>query len=235
MRYLVFSDIHGNSLAFDQFLIDIKNTEYDKLVFLGDFLGYYYEPEKIIDYCMSNDVVCLLGNHDQYFLQMLDGAIEQNELVNRYGHSYAIAKETISKRSVQYLRTLDSSLAIKQAEQASVLFCHGSPLDTLNGRIYPDTSLSPFTEAVEDFDFVICGHTHHKMIRKLGNTTFINPGSLGQQRDGRGCSYLSIDTITREFNFHVISYDIAKLESLIDQHDNGNQRFKSVLRRTPAS
>ena len=221
MRYLVFADVHGNALAFDQFLIDIRHVAHDKLVFLGDFVGYYYDPERIIQYCIEHDVICLLGNHDWNFLQMLDGHVEQDVLVGKYGHSYIRAIQTLSERSVSFLRTLQPVLTVTHPPEASILFCHGSPLDWLNGRIYPDTDLALFRERVAEFDFVIAGHTHHKMARSLEHTTFLNPGSLGQQRDGRGCSYLLLDSSTREFTFRVVSYDITKLEALVDEFDGG--------------
>lgn len=227
MRYVIFSDIHGNVLAFNQFLKDIAHLNYDKLIFLGDFVGYYYEPETIIRYCIDHSITCLLGNHDAYFLKMLDGELSEDTLVTRYGSSYAHARETISPRSITFLRTLDST-----AQDGSILFCHGSPLDPLNGRIYPDTDLVPFRDAVKNYTHVISGHTHHKMSRTLGSTIFLNPGSLGQQRDGRGCSYLLLDTNTNEASFKTVDYDIATLESEIDAYDGGNERLKSVLRRT---
>jgi putative phosphoesterase len=233
MRYIVFSDIHGNGFSFDQFLIDIKRVDYDKLVFLGDFVGYYYDSARIIDYCISNNVLCLLGNHDSYFLKMIDGVLDEDLLVSKYGHSYIHAKKTISERGVEFLRTLNSSLVVDQPKMASVLFCHGSPLDFLDGRIYPNSDLNIFQSAVTQFDFVVNGHTHHKMDRRLGRTCFLNPGSLGQQRDGLGCSYLVLDTSRHEFFFGVVKYDISKLESLIDEFDEGNEMLKSVLKRTP--
>ena len=71
------------------------------------------------------------------------------------------------------------------------------------------------------------------MARVFEDTIFLNPGSLGQQRDGRGCSYLILDTEKRNYTFHVVSYDISELEVNIDFHDPGNSKIKSVLRRIP--
>lgn len=231
MRYVIFSDIHGNGLSFDSFITEIVNIKYDQLVFLGDFVGYYYDSERIIRFCSENGVLCLLGNHDSYFLDMLDGRLGMNQLVSRYGHSYAHAKETILADSVDFLKSLQSRHIIAEPKMRRVLLCHGSPLDPLEGRIYPDTDILPFGNTVSAFDYVICGHTHHKMTRFLGDTVFLNPGSLGQQRDGRGCSYLILDTLAGEHSFHTVDYDIEMLERQIDRFDAGNDRLKQVLRR----
>ena len=233
MKYLVFSDIHGNAFAFREFLADIQGLEYDRLIFLGDFIGYYYDSEEIISYCRDNNITCVLGNHDDYFLKMLDDDLEEEFLVSRYGHSYSKARETVSKQNIEFLRSLPSSLVISEPE-SKLLFCHGSPADLLNGRVYPDTDLAQFEPLVAGYSHVILGNTHYKMSRKHKDTLYLNPGSLGQQRDGRGCSYMLLDT-QNGVDFRVVSYDIGALESQIDNYDNGNERLKSVLRKSTAT
>ena len=234
MRYIIFSDIHGNNFAFDGFLKDIKNIQYDRVIFLGDFIGYYYSPEIIIQTCIDMGFKCLLGNHDSYFLKMIDGEIKESELVSRYGYSYSMAKKTVSENSISFLRSL-SPLYIEQSNSdCKILFCHGSPASALNGRIYPDSSLVKYYPKVLKYTYVIFGHTHHKMTKKIEKITFINPGSMGQQRDGKGCSYVLLDTENGEIEFKTITYDIDELEKQVDSFDNGNPRLKKVLRRSLA-
>lgn len=233
MRYVIFSDIHGNGFSFQKFLEDIQELEYDEIVFLGDFVGYYYDSESIIAHCINNGIKCLLGNHDSYFLRMLDGDLDINDLVAKYGSSYAHAKNNITDKSIRFLRNLRPFFYENVPAFGAILFCHGSPIDYVEGRIYPDTPLDNFEPYVEGFRYVICGHTHHKMVRQLGTTTFLNPGSLGQQRDGKGCSYVVFDTDTNAYSFRTVNYDIDALESLVDSFDRGSERLKKVLRRTP--
>ena len=233
VRYIIFSDIHGNNHAFEKFLEDIECIKYDRVIFLGDFIGYYYNPEAIIQVCIDKEFLCLLGNHDSYFIKMLDGEIDESSLVNRYGNSYARARETVSKRSISFLRSLNPSYFDREDLNCSIFFCHGSPLDPINGRIYPNSSLKRYCSSLSDISYVIFGHTHHKMLEEIDGITFINPGSLGQQRDGLGCSYVLLDTDLRHVVFNTIAYDIAALEKEIDRFDNGSARLKNVLRRLP--
>lgn len=230
MKYLVFSDIHGNAFAFREFLNDIKKLQFDRVICLGDFVGYYYDSDEIIRYCKDNQIECVLGNHDDYFLKMLDGELKQEFLVSRYGHSYSRAKEAVSKQSIEFLRSLQPSLTLSDESGDKLFFCHGSPVDLINGRVYPDTDLAQFEPLVAEYSYVVFGNTHHKMVRKYKDTLYLNPGSLGQQRDGRGCSYMLIDT-KNGVDFKIVSYDIGALESQIDKYDSGNERLKSVLRR----
>lgn len=231
MKYLIFSDIHGNASSFRQFLADVNKLQYDRIIFLGDFIGYYYDSEEIIRYCQNNNVTCLLGNHDNNFLRMLKGELEEDVMVAKYGSSYLRAKKTISKQSIEFLTSLKTSLVLTDEFSLKLFFCHGSPLDLLNGRVYPDTDLSQFESLVSGYSYVILGHTHHKMIRKHQDVIYLNPGSLGQQRDGQGCSFILLDT-QKGPNFKIVSYDIDRIESQIEQYDNGNMQLMSVLRRS---
>lgn len=235
MKYLIFSDVHGNAFAFKAFLAEIEKVSYDKIIFLGDFIGYYYDSEEIIQACMSRQMTCILGNHDDYFLKLLAGDIEEAHLVSRYGHSYTHARQTLSAQSIGFLRSLPTSLALSDEMGCELLFCHGSPVDFLNGRVYPDTDLSQFEPMVATYSHVILGNTHYKMSREHCGVRYLNPGSLGQQRDGLGCSYMLLEPHANEVEFRTIHYDIEALESQIDTYDNGNERLKSVLRKVAAT
>lgn len=232
MNLIFFSDIHGNNHAFDMFIQSLSaQKEQFELVFLGDFIGYYYGANEIISYCRENKVSCILGNHDKYFLDILDGKLDLDKYVKKYGLSYEIALNTVSKENIDFLRKLDTNKILTSIDK-NIYICHGSPLDNLEGRIYPDTDLSIFEASVKGFNYVVTGHTHHKMVRSYGSTTFLNPGSLGQQRDGKGCSYMILDLEKNIHSFHVINYSIAALEREIDQYDKGRNGLKEVLRRS---
>ncbi len=231
MKLIVFSDIHGNNHSFNEFIKDLsfRKDEFTTL-FLGDFIGYYYNPNEIIDYCRQNAFVCVLGNHDQYFLDVVDGKIGIDELIKKYGESYRLAINSISKENLYFLRQLDK-FKIIEFNNKRVYFCHGSPLDNLEGRIYPETDLSIFEKSIEGYDYVLTGQTHHKLYKIFKSTVFLNPGSLGQQRDGKGCSYMIIDLEKNLYDFRVVEYDIKRLEDEIDLYDMGWSKLKSVLRR----
>jgi putative phosphoesterase len=232
MKICFFSDVHGNNLAFNQFLKATKsNKEISEIIFLGDFVGYYYSPEEIISYCRLNNIQCILGNHDQNLLDIIDKKIEIKAMVEKYGHSYKRAIDTISSENINFLRKLPK-FKILELNGKSLFVCHGSPEDLLSGRIYPDTDLSKYSNLIEKYDYIITGQTHHKLAKNLGKLFFLNPGSIGQQRDGQGCSYLILDLKKNTFSFHTIEYDITKLEEQIDLYDKGWVKLKEVLRRS---
>ena len=72
MRIAVFSDIHGYQYSLKKFCEQVKTDHCDLIVFLGDVFGYYYGQHECLEMlsCMDG-LVCLLGNHDQNFLDLL--------------------------------------------------------------------------------------------------------------------------------------------------------------------
>ena len=231
MKVCFFADVHGNDLSFERFATALKLTnDVSEVFFLGDFIGYYYNPNDIITHCRLNHFQCILGNHDQTFLNIIDGKVKVEKMVERYGHSYLKAIKTISVENINFLRQLPKYMIV-YLENKRLLLCHGSPEDYLNGRIYPDTDLSGYMDLVKKYDYIVTGHTHHKLAKPLGTLLFLNPGSLGQQRDGLGCSYLILDLTKNSHNFHTVKYDITALERRIDRYDDGWVRLKEVLRR----
>lgn len=233
MKIIFFSDVHGNKYSFESFLEQIKEDGADKIIFGGDALGYYYYADEIINYLRRSDIVCLLGNHDKMFLDVIDHVIDENELVKKYGDSYRDIVSKISRENVDFLRGLDTRLEL-EINGLKLGFFHGGPADDLLQRIYPDTILD--VEEFKDYDYVFLGHTHHKLVKNIGGCTILNPGSLGQQRDGKGCSYVEFDTEKCEFEIKTVEYDIALLEQdicHIERNKKMRERLIEVLYRKP--
>lgn len=231
MKLRFFSDIHGNNYAFKAFIDSISvDKTVNETVFLGDFMGFYYGSNEIISFCREQNITCVLGNHDKYFLDLLDGKIQLDHLRSKYGNSYELALKSLDSKNIDFLRKLNTHKVFIYGN-IRVYVCHGSPIDNLEGRIYPDTDLSKFEKIMRSYKYVVTGHTHHRMERRFGATRFLNPGSLGQQRDGKGCSYLTLDLTTGNSTFHVVEYPIIKLEKDIDRYDHGLPVLKEVLRR----
>ena len=66
MKIAIISYIHANLDAFQLVLSNIKRDNVEKILIAGDFIGYYYHPEKVINICMyREDIFCIKGNHDQ--------------------------------------------------------------------------------------------------------------------------------------------------------------------------
>ncbi|MBQ9065616.1 MAG: metallophosphoesterase family protein [Blautia sp.] len=234
MRIIFLSDAHGNQYAMRIFFEMLPSFEYDKVIFGGDAVGYYYGGDEVIDMLRKNSVCCLLGNHDRMLLDVLDGVITEESLILKYGNSYRDAKSILKSDNIEFLRGLKSRMEIS-ADGLNMVFVHGSVTDPLNGRVYPDAVFDDVTP-YRGIDYVFCGHTHHKMEKHAGSTVIINPGSIGQQRDGKGCTFMLFDTVTRRSEIHEVRYDIPALVKEIEEREDSEKmrgRLIEVLYRKP--
>jgi predicted phosphodiesterase len=96
---------------------------------------------------------------------------------------------------------------------------HASPTgDLYDYHIIPDASDEALTEAIEgiEADFILLGHTHLPMLRTIGKTTIINPGSIGQPRHGDSRASYAIWE-DGETNFYRGIYDVDQTIALLEQ------------------
>lgn len=230
MRICFFSDIHGNKYVLENFFSQVMNYSIDCMVFCGDVFGYYYYQDEILTtFRMIDNLYCILGNHDKLFLDLFDRKIEKTSINSAYGNSYYLCLDSVSINNINYVRMWPKMWELN-IDGLHLAAFHGSPTNPLNGRIYPDTPLENFS-LPKRYSHIILGHTHHKMVRQWGDTILLNPGSIGQQRDGKGCSYLLLDTQAKTYEFHICNFSISKLEKDVLKFDTGNKKLIEVLKR----
>ena len=225
MKYAVFSDVHGNIYAFEAMMNALRCESIEGYLFCGDLTGYYYHAKKIIEEVRQlPNFIAVRGNHDELYLRALDDSSVQCRAVQKFGSSYA----SLDEETAQYIRTLPATLTMDIGNFRLVML-HGSPLSPLSGRIYPDSILDiPQLE----FDFLFVGHTHYQM-RRLheNNCKIVNPGSLGQPRDGKGFSYYIVDFLTGEVDCRRVDFDLSPLFGEIAERDSCALYLSDVLKR----
>lgn len=221
MKLLVFSDLHGNAYAFRAALAQMADENADRWYFLGDVFGYYYGQAECFRRLKEiPSLTCLRGNHEELALDALTCKVDAEELVRRYGSSYRHLQELPDKVWTLVRSWPDGTELV--ADGLRIGFFHGTPDRPTQGRLYPDKDAAP-AEAYQKYDVVFLGHTHHKMVKSCGATDIYNPGSLGQQRDGQGCSYIVYDTVTRDCAWRIVDYDVQPLLQEIRANDPGLQ------------
>tara|TARA_B100000959_G_C14425449_1_gene396285 strand:+ start:137 stop:403 length:267 start_codon:yes stop_codon:yes gene_type:complete len=80
MKICILSDIHGNYEALKKCVNEAKKLNINRFFCLGDYVGYYYEPDKCIDLLKKINAVCIKGNHEDMLLNIL----KDNQKVNYY-------------------------------------------------------------------------------------------------------------------------------------------------------
>ncbi len=228
MRYLVFSDIHSNLEAFEKFLAQKKAKGVDKILFLGDLVGYGPDPDGVLtQFRQLPHLRAVRGNHDKVIADL-----ESSALFNpAAAFSAEWSKLKIAPANVQYLKKLPKG---PQVVDRFITICHGSTFDE-------DYYVFSQFEAVESFRFMTTsigffGHTHFPIIYYLRNEKLdavplgenarvkldrntrylINPGSIGQPRDKNpASSYIVFDSAKMEISFNRFTYEVGKTQKKI--------------------
>lgn len=230
MKICLFSDIHGNHYALKQFIQKSSKLDIDLYIFCGDIFGYYYEQDKVISVLKHmKNLYCIKGNHDQNYLNICLGLEDENKFIKKYGNSYRNILKKISDSNKAFLKNMLNSLELI-CEGKKIGAFHGSPTDGLSGRVYPDTVILE-SDIYKNYDYVILGHTHYRMVKYLDSTTIINPGSIGQARDKNGFSFATLIIPGGEIKFHEIQWDRSKLIKDIEKNDKGNDKLIDILFR----
>ena len=226
MKICFFSDIHGNYTAFKKMLKNEK-SEVDLFIFSGDIWGYFYKQKEIIsEFRNMTNLYAIRGNHERYYLKCQKDKIYKNKLINRYGSSYGIE---VSRDETQYLSMLPDYIEIQMDGKLFGIF-HGGIEDYLEQRIYPDSVLDVNIYG-NKYDFLIVGHTHYRFVKKVGNTLIVNPGSLGQPRDGKGFGYCVLDTRDYQINFKNVDISPCKLLDDIEKKEQESENYKYLLNK----
>lgn len=222
MEIAFFSDIHGNIDGLNAAIKEAKKCGIQKFVALGDYVGYYYNPNQVIDSLLKLDITMIRGNHEDLIFKAIKDKKFLNSLKNKYGHGHEIAISDLSRKNMNFLQKLPKNKIIQLPSNQTLMICHGSP-SNINEYIYPDASSKTIEKALKGLDYVAFGHTHYQCLLKKDNNKFMfNPGSIGQPRDKNkiGACWCSFNIYTKKVNFYDTKYDktnIIKMAKTIDK------------------
>ncbi|UOG59332.1 metallophosphoesterase family protein [Leptospira noguchii] len=231
MKVGLISDVHGNHLALRAVLKAAKKKGVNKLLITGDLVGYYFWVKEVLELLSNWDFEIVKGNHEEMLAYSLVNKDYLNEVDKKYGKGLRHSINTLDLSQIDWLVSLPHPLEIN-FEHLKLLLCHGSPWD-LNEYIYPDTKDS-MLESLKDskYDWIVLGHTHYPMIRKFKNTMLINPGSVGQPRNGvQGAHWAILDTEAGSVQNFVESYDITWIIKQVRKLEPNHPYLAQVLER----
>jgi putative phosphoesterase len=225
MKICILSDIHGNYDALKKCLVEAKKNDAEIILCLGDYVGYYYEPEKCIDLLIKEKAICIKGNHENILLDLLKDKKKLPLFVSKYGNGINLALKKLKKKHVNFIKKLDDNKEIV-IDNLRFLLSHGSPWDA-NLYIYPNkfkNYINKFNKY--NYDFFLLGHTHIQMKKRIKNNTVLNPGSVGQPRDGDDLAkWAIIDTKTRKIFFKKTKFNSNSLIKKIKKYDPKNKKL----------
>jgi predicted phosphodiesterase len=231
MRYLVLSDIHSNLEALEAVLSAAAAQKYDKVLVLGDLVGYGADPNAFVARVRAlKPVASVRGNHDKVAAGLEDAA-DFNQMARAAARW---TRDALTKATREYLRELPIGPVIVDDD---IEICHGSPLDE---DLYVVADVDA-TRSIAASQRTLClfGHTHVALCARMdsqrrfeidmpqGHPEFqtsleeearylVNPGSVGQPRDGDArAAYAIADMDRKTVTLYRVTYAIETAQKKI--------------------
>jgi putative phosphoesterase len=178
MRILVLADIHANWPA----LQAVAAEPYDVCLCLGDLVDYGLEPEPCLAWVREKAQHVVRGNHDH--------GVAQNVVIQgRAGFKYLtgitrpLTRERLGNGDLRYLSGLPVTRLVT-LDNTRYLLVHATPRDPMDEYAPPDVDFWARRLQNVEADVICVGHTHQPYVLEVGDKLVINPGSVGQPRDG---------------------------------------------------
>ena len=229
MRFLILSDIHANWEALHA-VVDDAAGEHDQIAVCGDLVGYGADPDRCVEWTRLSAGIVIRGNHDKAAVGLTD-----LEWFNPAAQVSALwTRSNLTPENLDYVRTLPSGPVTAE----HFLVVHGSPRDEDEYLVTRSdvAGVSPFLDGPLTF----FGHTHlqgaflcHRNgVKEVAKARrgdrlrsvelepdsfyMINPGSVGQPRDGDPrAAYALYDTETRCVTLRRTAYSISRAQEKI--------------------
>ena len=230
MRYLVISDLHSNWEALQAVLEDARG-QYQQILCCGDLVGYGADPNPVADWVRSHVNVTVRGNHDRAC-----AGLEDLEWFNPVAQAASIwTMDQLTPENADFIR----SLPMGPVTVDNFQLIHGSPVDEDDYLVNAADAVGAFPYAESPLLFF--GHTHiqggfrwrSEQVQSIGRlhpewqtrylleidpacAYLINPGSVGQPRDGDPrAAYALFDADAEVLYYHRVPYDVQSTQRKI--------------------
>ena len=228
MRVGLLSDVHANLQALESVLAALDaDGRPERLWVTGDTVGYGPDPSEVLALLRERDALLVQGNHDR--------AVATGDGLEWFHERAAIAVRMHAKWLSAEERDLLGSLPLTPSTNGFTL-CHGSLRDPL-WEYVATTPVAAASLALAPTPFACNGHTHVPALfvegakglkahlpaidtpYSLAPRSVLNPGSVGQPRDGDArAAYAVIDTTGLTVTFRRVAYPFAETQRRIRAH-----------------
>jgi predicted phosphodiesterase len=181
-RIAVISDVHGNCVALDAALADIRRASVDQVICLGDAIQGGAQPAETVLWLRELACPVVMGNADAWMLTGVQTGDEPFTEMQERVRQWSLAQ--LSPDDKAFIATFAPTVTLPLSADRQLLCFHGSPAsfdEVLLPTMPPDDfrrTLAAHVPAV-----MTGGHTHLQQVRRLEGTFFFNPGSIGVAYD----------------------------------------------------
>ena len=204
MEVGLISDIHGNVVALEAVLEDMPDV--DALVCAGDVVGYNPWHAQCVEELRDRSVPTVMGNHDR---AVVSGSHFRFNSMAEAGVSHA--RETLDDQHLEWLAALPD---VRREFDERVKLVHSHP--TERGRYTFPEAFGP--HLLGDEDVLVLGHTHVQHHERYDEGVVVNPGSVGQPRDGDPrAAYAVVDLDDLTVTAHRTVYDVDSVRRAVEE------------------
>jgi putative phosphoesterase len=234
MRIAIISDMHGNCVALDAALADLKQQAVDRLVCLGDAVQGGPQPAEVVARLRALACPVVMGNADAWLLSGQEAGSEvispERRVKMEAVREWSLSRLTADDRAL--IASFQPTVSIEAGAGQRLLCFHGSPA-SFDDVILPKTPEDEFQRLLGGYagSFLTGGHTHLQQVRRLNDHFFFNPGSVGlaysHQQSGEDLhadpwaeyAVLTVAPGRVGLEFRRAAFDVAELVRVY--HDSG--------------
>lgn len=182
MRIALISDIHGNLIALDAVLVELKQNKVKHIVCLGDVAATGPQPHETLRRLETVGASVVMGNKDQLLLgEISPRKNTQDEDMRKINEIDIWCRSELTPEDIEYMRSFRKTVSLPLGYGENLFCFHGSPVSNLHliTSKTPDEELQVMLSGSES-QSMAGGHSHVQMLRQHGSIRLVNPGSVGQ-------------------------------------------------------
>lgn len=233
-KIALLGDVHANLPALEAVLEHAHQNGVETIWNVGDFVGYGPFPDEVVKRLKKENALSIVGNYDLKVLRFKKKKKKWRKSKHPYKFlAFQWARENLSKKSRQYLRSLPQERRLR-VEGWRILLTHGSPASGAE-HLTPDTPKKRLRKLARkaDVDAIICGHSHQPFVREVDGVRFVNTGSVGRPDDGdpRACyAILYLGPKRFQVYHYRVEYDVERAVAAIRKRELPEAFAQMVLR-----
>ncbi|WP_160687598.1 metallophosphoesterase family protein [Clostridium sp. C2-6-12] len=236
MRVAVLSDIHGNGVALQYAINDLKSLGIKKIIILGDVIMKGPMPLQSLEMLKDKDleiIAWIKGNTDLWLEEITDVWIPLTRREKELNLYYKYAKDNLKKEQIVFLKELPLECSIN-LNGINILCVHGTPQSIVEA-IDSNVSEEEIKKAIKGVEeqLILSGHSHTSFIGEVDDKMIFNVGSIGNSLDGDNrISYGILDFVEDRVNLinRRISYPVGEIIKIaIDNKFPLLNEYKSII------
>lgn len=236
MKIAVLSDIHGNGVALQYAINDLKSLSIKKIIILGDIIMKGPMPSQSLEMLKDKDleiIAWIKGNTDLWLEEITDVYIPSTKREKELYSYYKYAKDNLTEDQIAFLKELPLQCSIN-LNKINILCVHGTPksiVEAIDSSV-PEEEIKKAIKGVEE-QVILSGHSHSSFIGEVNDKIIFNVGSIGNSLDGDNrISYGILDFVEDKVNLtnRRISYPTDEIINIaIDNKFPLLDEYKSII------